>query len=142
MTTITIPAESVTILLNGHAFTDTAEGDVITITQPNAVTSRTNSRTGVTIAKRSDAEVTDLVIRVQKYSADDALLNSWKHSVNPTVINGSVKESFSRSGDDFIENWSLEAGSITDQGDHNKNSQDVDGLIEYTMQFRKGSRIL
>ena len=139
---IILQAESTTVILNGHAFNNLAEADAVMLQQPNERTSRTNSETGVTIAARNDAQVTDLTLKVERFSEDDALLSSWQNANSITVVNGSVKESFNRDGDDFIENWSLEAGSFTSQPEHTKNNQEPEAIVEYVIQFRRGVRII
>lgn len=142
MSDIILQAESTTLILNGHAFTDLAEADAIMLSTVNDATSRANSNNGVTIAARGDSNVVDLTVKVQRYSSDDALLNEWRNGGKVVVINGSLKESFNRDDADFLESWSLEAGSFTTKGDQVKNNQDVDAVEEYTMQFRRGIRSL
>ena len=139
---ILLQAESTTVILNGHAFNNLAEADAVMIQQPNARTSRTNSERGVTIAARNDSGVTDLTLKVERFSEDDVVLSGWQNGNSITVINGSVKESFNRDDSDFTENWKLEAGSITSQPEHTKNNQEPVSVIEYVIQFRNGVRII
>lgn len=139
---VLLQAESTTVILNGHAFNNLAEADAVMLQQPNDRTSRTNSERGVTIAVRNDAQVTDLTLKVERFSADDVVLSGWQNGNKITVINGSVKEAFNRDGSDFLENWALEAGSITSQPDHTKNNQEPESVIEYVIQFRRGVRII
>lgn len=142
MSNIILQAESTTVVLNGEVLNNLAEQDAVIIQQPNPRTGRVNSERGVTVIKRNDAEVTDLVIKVQRYSADDVLLNSWKESNKIVVLNGSVKESFNRDGTDMLENWVLEAGTFTTSAENVKNNQEPTGISEYTIQFRRGTRVI
>lgn len=142
MSTVNFAADSTTLLINGYAFSSFLEGDFLTLTPVNPLTSHTNSATGVSINKRMDGDVFDLAFRVQKYSADDVQVNTWINSATPVVLNGSVKEQFNRDGSDFTESWSLEAGSITTRPTHTKNNQDGNNAVEYTMRFRRAKRSL
>lgn len=142
MSTITFASDSTTLLLNGAAISNFQEGDFITLTPANAITSHTNSVNGVTINKRVDADVYDLAFRVQKFSADDVLLNTWANAADPVVINGSCKEQFNRDGASFTESWALEAGSLTTRPTHTKNNQDGSNQVEYTIRFRRAKRNL
>ncbi|EPL7326331.1 hypothetical protein P4870_003416 [Citrobacter freundii] len=137
MSQIVISADTATIVLNGRIITDIAAGDYITITPSNPLTSRANSaNNGVTISGRVDAGVHVMVIRVQKFSNDDIWLNQQRNSAIPVVLNGSVKESFVRDGAALKETYDLQAGSITTQPTQTKNNQDVNALMEYTIEYR------
>lgn len=142
MSVISLAADSTSLILNGAGITQFAEGDFITLTPVNPKTGRVNSSTGVNINNRMDGDVFDLVVRVQKYGSDDVLLQSWVNSAAPVVINGSVKESFIRDGQDFTESYTLDAGSFTTQPTDTKNNQDGNGMMEYTIQFRRAKRNL
>lgn len=139
---ILLQAESTTVILNGVVFNNLAEADAVTLQQPNQRTSRTNSERGVTIGARNDAQVTNLTLKVERYSPDDVTLSNWQNGNKITVINGSVKEAFNRDDSDFLENWTLEAGSITTQPEHVKNNQEPVAVVSYTIQFRKGLRVI
>ncbi|HDL8226831.1 TPA: hypothetical protein ACGPJB_000621 [Yersinia enterocolitica] len=137
MSQIVISADTATFVLNGRIITDIAAGDYITLTPTNPLTSRANSaQNGVTISKRVDAGVTVMVVRVQKYSNDDVWLNQQINTDIPVVFNGSVKESFVRDGAALKETYDLQVGSITTQPTQTKNNQDVNALMEYTIEFR------
>lgn len=140
MTTITLPNNGTTITLNGNILRNLAEGDQTTVTYPNARTHRVNSATGVTIGERSDADVADITLIVQKYSEDDVLLSEFTQSEDPTVIEGSIKSVFFRDGEKFIETFTVEAASITDQPEAGVNSQDGTGTVTYTIQSRRTRR--
>ncbi len=137
MSQIVISADTATVVMNGRIITDIAAGDYITLTPTNQLTSRANSaQNGVTISKRVDAGVTVMVVRVQKYSNDDVWLNQQINTDIPVVFNGSVKESFVRDGAALKETYDLQVGSITTQPTQTKNNQDVNALMEYTIEFR------
>ncbi|HDL7956550.1 TPA: hypothetical protein ACJIVJ_004266 [Yersinia enterocolitica] len=137
MSQIVISADTATFVLNGRIITDIAAGDYITLTPTNPLTSRANSaQNGVTISKRVDAGVTVMVVRVQKFSNDDIWLNQQINANTPVVFNGSVKESFVRDGAALKETYDLQVGSITTQPTQTKNNQDVNALMEYTIEFR------
>ncbi|CFQ50402.1 hypothetical protein [Yersinia frederiksenii] len=141
MSQIVISADTATFVLNGRIITDIAAGDYITLTPTNPLTSRANSaQNGVTISKRVDAGVTVMVVRVQKFSNDDIWLNQQINANTPVVFNGSVKESFVRDGAALKETYDLQVGSITTQPTQTKNNQDVNALMEYTIEFRNSRR--
>lgn len=141
MSTIQMEAESTSLVLNGTAITDVSEGDVIELNPVNPVTSHVNSANGgVTINKRIDGGVHDLVVRVQKYSASDVFLNSAINQAAPVVFNGSVKEDFIRDDVAGAESYILENGSITTRPANVKNNTDGNGLMEYTIRFRNATR--
>ncbi|WP_145537270.1 hypothetical protein [Yersinia alsatica] len=137
MAEIVINSSTATIVLNGRIITDIVTGDYVTLTPSNPLTSRANSaQNGVTISKRVDAGVHVMVLRVQKFSNDDIWLNGLSNSEIPTVINGSIKESFIRDGASLKETYDLQVGSLTTQPTQTKNNQDVNALMEYTIEFR------
>lgn len=143
MSTIVLNADSTTLVLNGRAITSFVAGDILTLTPANPATSHVNSSNGgVNINKRTDADVYDLLMRVQRYSEDDVFLNSALNSNPLTVFNGSVKENYQRDGGQGVESWTLENGSITTQPTVTKNDQDGNGLMEYTIRFRSARRSL
>ena len=77
-----------------------------------------------------------MVLRVQKYSNDDVWLSQKINADIPFVFDGSVKESFVRDGAALKETYDLQVGSITTQPTQTKNNQDVNALMEYTIEFR------
>lgn len=137
MSQIVVSADTATIVLNGRIITDIPSGDYLTLTPSNALTSRANSsQNGVTISKRVDSGVHVMVFRVQKFSNDDVWLNQQRNSAIPVVFNGSIKESFVRDGAALKETYDLQVGSITTQSTQTKNNQDVNALMEYTIELR------
>lgn len=143
MAVIALQADSTTLVLNGTILNDLAEGDSITFTSVNPLTGHVNSAgAGVTIKKRLDGSVTDMVVRVQKYSDSDVFLNSAKESGLPVVFNGSAKENYTKDGTDFVCTLQLNNGSITAQPTDTRNNQDGNALMEYTIRFRNAVRTL
>lgn len=143
MSVITIAADSATLILNDRAMTSLAEGDYLTLAPVNAATSHVNSSSGgVTISERMDKDVHDLTFRVQKYSADDIQLLGFLNSEGPTVVEGSLKESYTIDGSAGVESWTLESGSCTTQPTNTKNNQDGNAMMEYVLRFRTAKRSL
>lgn len=143
MATVTLAADSTTLVLNGHVFTDFVAGDKLELAYVNPQTSRTNSANGGTnIQGRTDAGVATLTIRVQRFGDDDVFLNSQINQAQPVVYSGSMKEEFNRDGQDFVESFVLESGSHTTKPTHTKNDQDGNNLSEYVLEFRNAQRNL
>lgn len=141
MTAVTLDADSTTLVLNGRAITAFVAGDIITMT-PNADHSSQVMSTdgGITINKRADGDSYAMLMRIQRYSDDDVFLNTALNQSRPVLFNGSLKESFQRDGQDFVESWSLENGSLTTNPTVTKNNTDGNGLMEYTINFRRCKR--
>lgn len=143
MAIINLPADATTLVINGQAIVNMAEGDIVTIEPVNEATSRINGIGGsININERSDKDVHNVTVRVLKYSESDAFLNNIRRQSPPPVINGSVKTAFNRDGSEAEESWLLEGGSITTQPTDTKNSTDGNAMMEYVMQFRIASRNL
>lgn len=142
MATITFQTDSTTLTLNGEVMRDLAEGDIISLTYPNAKTTRINaSAGGVTVGERSDSGVADLVVRVQRMGAADIALQSFSNG-GVVLINGSLKENFTKDGVDGVETYELQNGSITTRPVKTKNTTDGNALNEWTIQFRDAVRSL
>lgn len=141
MALIQMEAESTSLVLNGTAITDFAEGDFVELNPVNPVTSHVNSDNGgVNINKRIDGGVHDLIVRVQKFSGSDVFLNSAANQVVPVVFKGSVKEDFIRDEVTAAESYILENGSITTRPSNVKNNTDGNAMMEYTIRFRNATR--
>ncbi len=96
----------------------------------------------MTIARRSDSGVHDLVIRVTQFSPDDAALQAAINAEGVTEFTGSIKEAYTVDGVDSQCTTELVGGSITDQPTATTNTQDGNALMEYTIQFREVVRTL
>ena len=141
MAIITVSANNTTLVLNGTAISDFVSGDILTLTPVNPATSHINSSDGgVNVIERSDRGVYDLTVRVQRLSGSDVYLNQVLRQSPPTILNGSVKENFTRDGTDGVESWLLENGSITTQPTKTSNDEDGNALSEYTIRFRNATR--
>jgi hypothetical protein len=140
---IVLKADSTTLVLNGTIIKDLAEGDIVTISSVNELTTHQNGTKGnVIIKKRVDSDVHDLVVNVMKFSDSDILLNSWQLQDVPVVVNGSLKEIFIRDGVEAIENFLIENGSLTAQPEHKFNNQDGSAVVAYTFRCRAITRML
>lgn len=144
MAQISLASDTTTLILNGHVFTDLVEGDYLTLSFPNDLTSRANSANGgLTVAGRVDGDVGDLVFSVQKLSGDDTVMNEWRRSNGyPVILDGSAKTRFTRDGAELTETYELSGGTITAQPEDNRNNQDQNNAMEYTIQFRSVRRSL
>lgn len=143
MAVITLAADSTTLTLNGYVFTSFVAGDIITLAPVNAHSAHVNSQQGgVSIQRRSDGDVHDLTIRVQKYSADDVRLTEAVNTSPVEVFSGSLKENFTRDGTESVETYTLESGSVTTLPTNTKNDQDGNALMEYVIRFRSAVRSL
>lgn len=143
MATITLDANSTTLILNGTAIADFVEGDILELIPANDLTSHVNGVGGsVNINKRSDGDVYDLVFRVMRHSSSDAFMNNASNQSSPVVFNGSVKEDFTRNGTAGVESHILENGSITTRPTNTKNTTDGNATMEYTIRFRSVTRNL
>lgn len=143
MAAITLAADATTLVLNGSAITDLAEGDTLVLAPVNPATSHQNAiGGGVNINERSDKGVHDLTVRVQKYSDSDSLLNSFARQSPPVLINGSSKTLYIKDGSSSEESYILENGSITTQPTNTKSSTDGNAMMEYVIRFRNAARNL
>lgn len=142
MATITYSTDSATLALNGRIITGFAIGDIIELTPLNDQTSRVNSADGVSITKRADAGVTDLIVRVQEKSDDDFWFNTLTAGNAPIVIDGSLRENFTKDGVDGVDAWQFEGGSIVGKAPKMVNNiEDTQKVMEYRVQFRNATRI-
>lgn len=140
MSVINIPVNSTTLTLNSRVYRSLAEGDEITLAPVNDSTSQSNAADGgVIITARSDREVHDLTVRVQKHSDDDASLNALRNSPS-TLINGSIKTSLVRDGVDLVDTYLLSNGSVTTQPTETSNHTDGSPMLEYVIRFRSAQR--
>jgi len=142
MAIISYAADSATLTLNGYVFTNLIAGDTMELAPVNDATSQVESAAGVSITTRSDKDVHTLTVRVQKNSQDDIFLNSARNSSTPTVLEGSLKENFTKDSTDGVDNVSLEGGSVTTQPTSVKNNQEGNGVHEYMIRFRFAIRTI
>ena len=132
--------DSTSLILNGQPIPDLAEGDFITLTPANPHSEQVNSANGgVAIFKRMDAEVADLLVRVEKYSASDIFLGSTIKT-GVTVLNGTLREAFVKNGTPGSSSYALQNGSVTGQPTETRNNQTGNAVMEYTIRFRSAVR--
>ena len=141
MSTVTLAADSSTLVLNGRAITDFVDGDTILITPVNELTAHTRSNKSLNIQQRSDGRVHDVTFRLPKYSDDDRFMGSVIASDTPVVVNGSCKEDYQINGQARTTTWTLENGSVTVQPTDTKNNQDGNILMEYVIRFNRAVRL-
>ena len=142
MAVVTYSTDSATVALNGRVITGFAVGDIIEVTPVNDQTSRVNSADGVSITKRADAGVTDLVIRLQEKTDDDFWFNTLTAGNAPIVIEGSLRENFTKDGVDGVDTWQFEGGSLVGKAPKLvNNTEETQKIMEYRIQFRNGTRI-
>jgi len=138
-----VQTDDTTFILNGSPFTTFAAGDYLTFTFPNELTSHVNhAGNAVSINKRADSSVCDVVARVSKFGADDVRLNSHINQATPVVLNGSAKTAFVKDGVDSVATYILENGTITKRPVETHNNTDGNAMMEYTFRFRNASRNL
>ena len=143
MAVINVPTQGLSIIINGTAITDLIQGDVITITPANAVSEQVNSADGgVTITKRVDSDVHDIMIPVQKGSGSDVYLNSVVNSTDVTVLSGTIRQNYVKDGVVLADSWSLQNGSMTGRPTMTHNNETGNAVMEYTMRFRSAKRAM
>ena len=140
MSTVQLLADSTTIILNGRVMNDLVDGDTITLTPVNELTSRTRSVRSLNIQKRSDGGVIDVAFTVPKYSDDDTWLTSQLNQDVPVNFNGSCKENYTKDGVEMVKTYTLENGSFTTQPTDTRNNQDGNNEMTYTIQFDQHKR--
>ena len=141
MATISLSTDNTTLVLNGTVINDFSSGDILTLAPVNPSSSHINSSNGgVSIFERIDKDVYDLTIRVQHLSDSDAFMNNVLNQSPTTVLGGSLKENYTKNGENAIETWLLESGSIITQPTVTINSEDGNGLAEYVVRFRTAKR--
>mgnify|MGYP003630734068 CR=1 FL=1 len=142
MAIINYPNAQSTLTLNGYTFQSLAEGEALSLSPVNERTSRTNSiGGGLSVSNRMDGGVHDLTIVVQKHSADDKTLNDARNGEEPVLFNGSMKRSYSESGNSKQSTASLTNGSITTQATNADNNIESDNSRTYVIQFRDAKEL-
>lgn len=140
---ITVGVDTTTLVLNRRAISAFAAGDIMTLTPEADKTSHVNgSGGGVAISERADKDVHTLVVRVLRYSEDDVFLNSLQDQSPIAVLNGSMKQDYTRDGASGKESWTLQNGSFTTPPTMTYNDLDGNAVTEYTMKFRTARRSL
>lgn len=137
MAQITYPNAQSTLTLNGYTFQHLMEGASLVLEPVNEKTSRNNSiNSGVSVTNRVDGDVHNLTVMVQKHSPDDKTLNDWRNASSPTILDGSMKRSYTEGGTSKRATATLVAGSFTAQPTSTDNNQEADNSKTYVIQFR------
>lgn len=132
---INVMANSATVIINGRAITDFNAGDMITLAPANAETARIHGSNGITgITQRADEDVYDITINVVKYSDSDVYLNRLLNEC--AIIEGSIKETYSKNRFFGQSSWSITHGSFTTKPTDTKNNQDGNMGVSYVIQAR------
>ncbi len=135
MAIISFKSSSTTLLLNGEVIDNFINGDILELAPVNPETARTYGSSGaVNIQQRSDREVYTLKFRLMKNSDSDIFMNKQLNHTIPVIFYGSIKEVYVKNGIDGVDNFEIQAGSITDKPSHTRNNQDGDATVEYTIE--------
>lgn len=134
MNVISLAADATTVVLNGTIVGDLGAGDNIVFTPANPRTARVDNLNSVNVQGRADANVYDMLINVEKYSASDRFLNTAMNQPEPVIFNGSAKEVYFLNGVQAVESYQLVAGSITTQPTNTKNNVDGNAMMAYTIR--------
>jgi len=141
MATISLSTDNTTLVLNGTVINDFVSGDILTLAPVNPASAHINSSNGgVSIFERIDKNVYDLTISLQHLSDSDAFMNNILNQSPSTILDGSLKENYTKNSDNAIETWLLESGSIITQPTITINSEDGNGIAEYVIRFRTAQR--
>ena len=131
------------LVLNGHGFTNYLDGDILELNPVNPLTSQITGNESVSIIKRSDANVYELVVRLLKFSTDDVYMNTQMNQYYPVIFAGSLKENYiNQDSIESVETWDLRAGSITIKPSKITNNQDGNALMQYTIRFNQAIRTI
>ena len=142
--TIVIPVEGATLTLNGYAFQDLADGDVIALTFPNDKTAHTIGTNGTaTIKDRLNGDVGEMTVNVMKYGNDDTYLSPFaENGVSNGVLTGTLQRNYIKDGSDFVESYNLSAGAVMKKPDNTINTQDGEELMAYSIRFAFVRRVI
>lgn len=143
MAIIGYDTDSSTLIINGRTIDDFIAGTFISISKPNPDTSRVNGAKGsLSVAKRTDRDVTNVEIHILKGSDSDKYLNPLATSEAVNIVDGSVVSRFSKNGSYRNERWTLSGGTVTTQPTFDHNNTDHAAEATYQLEFRKGVRDL
>lgn len=142
--TITIPTDGTTLTLNGYAFQDMADGDIIALTFPNDKTMHTIGTNGTsTIKDRLNGDVGEITVNVMKYGNDDIFMSPFaENGVSNGVLTGTIQRNYTKDGKDFQESYSLDAGAVMKKPDNTINTQDGEEMLSYSIRFAFAKRII
>lgn len=142
--TIVIPTDGTTLTLNGYAFQDLADGDIIALTFPNSKTAITLGTNETAVIKDQLAgDVAEMTVNVIKFGNDDIFLNPYaeKGAANG-VIEGTLQRNYTKDGTDFVESYKLSSGAIMKKPDNTINTQEGEELLSYGIKFAFAKRVI
>lgn len=126
---------STTLVLNGELIKDFINGDVLELAFANPLTSRQyGANRAVNITQRSDKDVATLTVRVQRYSDNDIWFQEQINNENVVILEGSLKEVYSKDGSETVESYEILSGTITTQPTYTKNNQDGNATVEFVIE--------
>lgn len=142
--TIVIPAEGTTLTLNGYAFQDLADGDIIALSFPNDKTSHTlGTNETATIKNRLAGDVGEITVNCMKYGNDDIFLNPFAETgIENGTLTGTLQRNYTKDESDFVESYSLSAGAVIKKPDNTISTQDGEELLPYTIRFAYVKRVI
>lgn len=133
---------SSTLILNGQLIKDLIAGDSLELAFLNDDTAHIESTDGgVTISKRIDANVGTLTVRVQRNSEGDVFLNNAINSIEVTVIEGTLTQTYKTiSGEGIqilgVSTYRMTTGTVIGKPTVTINNQDGNDTMEYLIRFR------
>ncbi|WGM03530.1 hypothetical protein [Arsenophonus nasoniae] len=141
MAQISYDVDATTVILGGRVLSDFIAGTTVQITFPNPDTSRFNGSGGsVSVAKRTDAKVSELEFHILRGSADDVWLSTLQGSGEVNLLNASVSTLYKLDGKAKTETFTFTGGSITDQPQFTFANTDHNAEMTYKLQFRDFNR--
>lgn len=143
MATVTMSADSTTLILNGTTINDFVAGETLTVEWPNESTSHIiATQGGVAIQERADAAVGELTLNLLRNSEADIFMNSAANSGGVTLFNGSMKEVVNRDGNQVISTVKLENGAIMNRGNITVNDTEGNTTCSWKLRFRTATRAM
>ncbi len=131
---ITIPAGSVSLILNGRSYTKLGEGATVSLSFPNNIAERNIGEGGVVnINTRVDKDVAELTIRLMRKTEDDIELSRIANTSPLTIIDGSFTENYIADGFSALETYAITSGNIMKHPDKEINNQDGDPMVEFVI---------
>lgn len=142
--TIVIPVDGTTLTLNGYAFQDLADGDIIALSFPNDKTAHTiGTNETSTIKNRLAGDMGEMTVNCMKFGNDDIFLNPYaENGIDEGTLAGTLQRNYTKDGADFVESYTLSAGAVTKKPDNTINTQDGEELLPYTIRFAFVKRVI
>ena len=137
------------IVLNGDATTlqlefggrkitvdDFIAGSFLKITPVNPQTTRTyGAKNSVNVQRRVDKDVKTLTFTVEKLEKTDIAITEFNNAETLTsLVEGSIKTIYYKDGKQMIENYKITGGSFGIDPTDDKNNQESNNAMEYTIE--------